>query len=495
MQKIREVLDSYRNNPPVSESSFALYEPKIRRYVEFIGAENEIAISIIEENLRKFIFDSTIKGYSGKVLGTLDKFYAIKSFYDFVHIYSLNISKNLVPTFPIDINEIKRQENTRNRLLNRDFRLESLLDEKIYSHLNDVVAIKTILAAISLGISAGYNSGQLFPTNIRRSALRDGIMTINDYLENDDGSIKVTNFYQSDIIPFIDIDGKCGDIIKDYYFIREDFHNSNPRFFITMWDTKKVREAIVNSWGVREGHLYVSQLISYALKHASNVLGIDFTLEFSDLRINAMYQSLVRSGGRSLKNIIATFGYTKNTVQKVFEQYCNEDIDLDLFFPFEDKEDEGHFFYQTSSDEIKQSSDEVRMGLKISFSRFRQNKISRELKSIYENTCQICGTSFTLLPNLCYSEAHHIQPHGKPHFGDNVNENLIVLCPNHHALFDLGIIAIDPENLNKILHIDINNEIHNKPIKIKKHAFGVEHVKYHYNKFFLPLRAKLGLDT
>ena len=39
------------------------------------------------------------------------------------------------------------------------------------------------------------------------------------------------------------------------------------------------------------------------------------------------------------------------------------------------------------------------------------------------------------------SEVHHIRPLGK-HDGADIIENMIVVCPNHHAMFDRGAITI-----------------------------------------------------
>jgi hypothetical protein len=37
-----------------------------------------------------------------------------------------------------------------------------------------------------------------------------------------------------------------------------------------------------------------------------------------------------------------------------------------------------------------------------------------------------------------YIEAHHMRPLGK-HDGPDNRRNMLVLCPNHHAMFDLGL--------------------------------------------------------
>jgi len=42
-----------------------------------------------------------------------------------------------------------------------------------------------------------------------------------------------------------------------------------------------------------------------------------------------------------------------------------------------------------------------------------------------------------------YAEAHHIIPLGSPHHGADKAENIIVVCPNHHAMLDYGVIKLE----------------------------------------------------
>ena len=73
----------------------------------------------------------------------------------------------------------------------------------------------------------------------------------------------------------------------------------------------------------------------------------------------------------------------------------------------------------------------------------RDNLLTRRLKILHEHCCQICG-NFIQLPNGSkYSEAHHIKPLGGEHKGADVAENILILCPNHHAECDLGAVRLD----------------------------------------------------
>lgn len=75
----------------------------------------------------------------------------------------------------------------------------------------------------------------------------------------------------------------------------------------------------------------------------------------------------------------------------------------------------------------------------------RDTKLCREVKKLYNYECQICGSTITLSYSGRYAEAHHVIPLGRPHHGADTAENIIVVCPNHHAMLDYGVIKIGPE--------------------------------------------------
>ena len=79
----------------------------------------------------------------------------------------------------------------------------------------------------------------------------------------------------------------------------------------------------------------------------------------------------------------------------------------------------------------------------------RDSSIVKRLKLLHQYQCQICGYSIELPNGDCYAEAHHIKPLGGEHKGPDVEQNIIILCPNHHAECDLGAIELD---LKKIRH-------------------------------------------
>ena len=73
----------------------------------------------------------------------------------------------------------------------------------------------------------------------------------------------------------------------------------------------------------------------------------------------------------------------------------------------------------------------------------RDTDLAKRIKVLYHNKCQICGLRIELPDGQAYSEAHHIQPLGHPHDGPDVAQNILVLCPNHHAMCDYGAMRLD----------------------------------------------------
>jgi predicted restriction endonuclease len=104
---------------------------------------------------------------------------------------------------------------------------------------------------------------------------------------------------------------------------------------------------------------------------------------------------------------------------------------------------------------------------------------SKELKTLYKNKCQVCGKPL-LTRNGFYSEVHHLKPLGDN--GDDKKSNMVVVCPNHHALFDYGAIAIVPETL-MVISFD-GHKI--GPLVIESsHIIDNQFIDYQYRKFVI----------
>ena len=94
------------------------------------------------------------------------------------------------------------------------------------------------------------------------------------------------------------------------------------------------------------------------------------------------------------------------------------------------------------------------------------------LKELYENKCQICSNRIEVLPDQYYSEVHHIWPLSE-HGGPDVESNMLVLCPNHHKIFDFAIpVFVDSENVR------IGTESY---VLCTRHVIDQKNIEYHNN--------------
>ncbi|WP_154990825.1 HNH endonuclease [Priestia megaterium] len=111
----------------------------------------------------------------------------------------------------------------------------------------------------------------------------------------------------------------------------------------------------------------------------------------------------------------------------------------------------------------------------------RDQSIVKSLKQLYNNECQICAEKIEVGKGKFYSEVHHIKPLGA-HNGPDTSENMIVLCPNHHIMYDMGVIRINILE-KKVYHYNKNNMLNGKVINLK-HNINKEYTTYHDSQIF-----------
>jgi hypothetical protein len=80
----------------------------------------------------------------------------------------------------------------------------------------------------------------------------------------------------------------------------------------------------------------------------------------------------------------------------------------------------------------------------------RDTELTRKIKLLHRNQCQICGQMIHIQGGATYSEAHHIKPLGAPHLGPDKPENILVLCPNHHVLCDYGATTLQLDQIRAV---------------------------------------------
>lgn len=72
----------------------------------------------------------------------------------------------------------------------------------------------------------------------------------------------------------------------------------------------------------------------------------------------------------------------------------------------------------------------------------RDGDQARTLQSLYDDRCQVCGKRRATGDGTGYSEIHHLKPLAEPHGGSDATENMLVVCPNHQADLDNGVLRI-----------------------------------------------------
>lgn len=98
----------------------------------------------------------------------------------------------------------------------------------------------------------------------------------------------------------------------------------------------------------------------------------------------------------------------------------------------------------------------------------RDTALSRRVKNLYQNQCQICRVVLQLHGGQAYAEAHHIKPLGSKHNGPDVVENIICVCPNCHAQLDFGGMKIDTHIL----------------LMVPSHSIADEYISYHNSRIY-----------
>lgn len=109
----------------------------------------------------------------------------------------------------------------------------------------------------------------------------------------------------------------------------------------------------------------------------------------------------------------------------------------------------------------------------------RNTVMANSLKHKYEYRCQICSVRIET-PRGFYSEGAHIKPLGSSHNGDDLESNLLCLCPNHHTMLDYGAIYIG-EDLS--VYLRAGNEKISDLYVADDHIIDIANLKYQRSIF------------
>ena len=104
------------------------------------------------------------------------------------------------------------------------------------------------------------------------------------------------------------------------------------------------------------------------------------------------------------------------------------------------------------------------------------------IKSLYDNTCQVCRIQL-MTDAGAISIGAHIQGLGKPDNGPDVVENMLCLCHNCHAIFDSGSFYINDDcKTITWLHETVGGGTLAHSIELfhkSEHRIGLTYVQHH----------------
>jgi len=114
----------------------------------------------------------------------------------------------------------------------------------------------------------------------------------------------------------------------------------------------------------------------------------------------------------------------------------------------------------------------------------RDTEQGDRLKVYYDRRCQVCDKSIQREELPPYVEAHHLQPLGRDHDGPDFPPNILILCPNHHAAFDFGSLAIDLRSL-AVVSADRSDDVHGRKLRLDpRHKLAAKYLAYHWEQIF-----------
>jgi putative restriction endonuclease len=114
--------------------------------------------------------------------------------------------------------------------------------------------------------------------------------------------------------------------------------------------------------------------------------------------------------------------------------------------------------------------------------RIRDSVMARQLKRLYDYSCQVCDTRVPAIDGRAYAEGAHVRPLGRPHLGADTATNLLCLCPNHHAQLDVGGMVIN----DKLVVVETAGMTDVAELRWrKKHKLDIQNARYH-RELWLP---------
>ncbi|WP_336134403.1 hypothetical protein [Natronomonas amylolytica] len=101
-----------------------------------------------------------------------------------------------------------------------------------------------------------------------------------------------------------------------------------------------------------------------------------------------------------------------------------------------------------------------------------------DLPARHDHRCMVCGDRRRQAPEAGYAEVHYLMPPEEPHDGPAEADNAVVVCPNHRADFEHGLIRIDPQSL-AVEHA-YEADVSGRTLRtVEGHALGAQYLAYH----------------
>jgi hypothetical protein len=100
------------------------------------------------------------------------------------------------------------------------------------------------------------------------------------------------------------------------------------------------------------------------------------------------------------------------------------------------------------------------------------------LAAHHDHRCMVCGDTRRQAPDEGYAELHYLMPPEESHGGPTEADNAVVVCPNHRADFEHGLIRIDPQSLT-VEHA-YEADVSGRTLRtVEGHALGAQYLAYH----------------
>lgn len=100
------------------------------------------------------------------------------------------------------------------------------------------------------------------------------------------------------------------------------------------------------------------------------------------------------------------------------------------------------------------------------------------LAARHDFRCMVCGDQRRQAPDEGYAEVHYLMPPAEPHDGPTDADNAVVVCPNHRADLDHGLIRIDAQSLT-VEHA-YEADVSGRTLRtVEGHDLGAQYLAYH----------------